>query len=181
MKSHPLVVNLYGGPGSGKSTAAAMIYSKLKMQHLEVELVTEFAKDLTYEERFHDLGNQIYVFGEQYRRMDRLFGSVDIIITDSPLLLSCIYSENPLYKNYLDILIRRVSEYVDRYAINVLLQRESDYKESGRKESMTEAEEIHMNIENMLKEEEIDYINVLSNPVHIGILAQYILDKINRS
>lgn len=40
-----LVVNLFGGPGSGKSTGAAYVFARLKMLGYNAELVTEFAKD----------------------------------------------------------------------------------------------------------------------------------------
>lgn len=42
-----LVVNLFGGPGSGKSTGAAYVFARLKMLGYNAELVTEFAKDKT--------------------------------------------------------------------------------------------------------------------------------------
>ena len=45
-----ILVNLYGAPGSGKSTGAAYIFSKLKMAGVDAELVTEFAKDKLWEE-----------------------------------------------------------------------------------------------------------------------------------
>lgn len=44
-----LIVNLYGGPGTGKSTGAAYIFSKLKMDGIDAEYVTEFAKDKVWE------------------------------------------------------------------------------------------------------------------------------------
>ena len=44
-----LIVNLYGGPGSGKSTGAAYIFSMLKMVGVDAEYVTEFAKDKVWE------------------------------------------------------------------------------------------------------------------------------------
>ena len=47
----PFVINLFGAAGSGKSTAASYIFSQLKMRGIECELVQEFAKDLTWEER----------------------------------------------------------------------------------------------------------------------------------
>ena len=40
-----LVVNLYGAPGSGKSTGAAYIFAELKMLGINCELITEFASD----------------------------------------------------------------------------------------------------------------------------------------
>ena len=46
----PLVVNLFAGPGTGKSTAAAQIFQALKWQRFSCELVTEFAKEKVWEE-----------------------------------------------------------------------------------------------------------------------------------
>ena len=46
----PIVVNLFGPPGSGKSTGAAYIFSKLKMAGINAELVDEFAKAKVWEE-----------------------------------------------------------------------------------------------------------------------------------
>ena len=59
-----IVVNLYGGPGSGKSTTAAGIFSELKMLGLNTELVTEYAKDKVWEKHESILDNQIYVFAK---------------------------------------------------------------------------------------------------------------------
>lgn len=49
--NNPIVINLFGAPGAGKSVASAYIFSKLKMKNINCELVTEFAKDLTWEKR----------------------------------------------------------------------------------------------------------------------------------
>ena len=40
------VLNLYGGPGVGKSTGAAYIFSMLKLAGINCELVREYAKEL---------------------------------------------------------------------------------------------------------------------------------------
>ena len=58
-----LVVNLFGAPGSGKSTAAAYIFALLKMAGINAELVTEFAKDKVWEEAKAAFENQQYLFG----------------------------------------------------------------------------------------------------------------------
>lgn len=59
-----ILVNLYGAPGSGKSTGAAYIFSKLKMAGIDAELVTEFAKDKVWEESKAPFDNQAYMFGK---------------------------------------------------------------------------------------------------------------------
>ena len=45
-----LVINLIGGPGCGKSTIAAELFSRLKKMGVTCELVTEYIKgDNNYE------------------------------------------------------------------------------------------------------------------------------------
>ncbi len=88
----PIVVNFFGGPGVGKSTMASMLFSELKKETVAAELVIEFARELVYSDRIDLLqNNQLYVLGKQYERMRRLIGKCNIIITDSPLLLSNSY------------------------------------------------------------------------------------------
>src|SRR5262245_20723095 len=60
-----LTVNLFGGPGCGKSTNAALVFGKLKNDGINVELVTEFAKELTWEGRSGALRFQPYVTAKQ--------------------------------------------------------------------------------------------------------------------
>ena len=45
-----LVVNLFAGPGAGKSTGAAYIFSMLKMAGIDTEYVNEYAKDKVWED-----------------------------------------------------------------------------------------------------------------------------------
>lgn len=89
-----LVVNLTGAPGAGKSTGAAYVFSQLKMRGINCELVTEYAKDKVWEEDTAALNNQAYVFGHQLFRLTKLEGKVDVVITDSPILLSIIYNKD---------------------------------------------------------------------------------------
>lgn len=90
----PVVVNFFGGPGTGKSTMAATLFASLKKDTEKAELVTEFARDLVYSERIKLLKhNQLYVLAKQYERVQRLVGKADIVVTDSPLLLSNVYPE----------------------------------------------------------------------------------------
>lgn len=97
MLTETKVINISGGPGVGKSTIAAGLYSKLKIAKIPCELVTEVAKEITWEGTHKLLENQIHIFSEQFRRQWRLIDKVHYIITDSPLILNSVY-----YDYYLD-------------------------------------------------------------------------------
>lgn len=102
-----LVVNLFGAPGAGKSTGAAYIFSKLKMAGVNAELVTEFAKDKVWEESKAVFQNQAYIFGKQYFRISRVQDKVDVVITDSPILLSSFYANDEVLGEEFDALIMK--------------------------------------------------------------------------
>ena len=85
------VINIYGGPCCGKSTTAAAVFAELKIQGYNVELVTEYAKGMTWQDSMKVLKNQIYVFGKQHHYLTRPQNQVDFIITDSPILMSIVY------------------------------------------------------------------------------------------
>lgn len=85
------IVNLVGGPGTGKSTIATGVFSKLKIEGINCELAAEYAKDVTWEGNHNRLNNQIKMFAEQYTRQFRLLDKVDYVICDSPLILNATY------------------------------------------------------------------------------------------
>ena len=94
-----IVVNLFGVPGAGKSTGAAYVFSKLKMQGINAELVTEFAKDMVWENNNKVLMNQEYIFGSQSYRLSRCKDKVDVIVTDCPLFLTAFYNKSSVLGN----------------------------------------------------------------------------------
>jgi len=135
-----LVVNLFGAPGAGKSTGAAYIFFKLKMSGINAELVTEFAKDKVWEGSKSAFDNQAYIFGEQYFRISRLQDKVDIIITDSPILLSSFYANDNIPCKEFDALVTEVSNSYK--SINVFIDRVKPYNPSGRRHGEAESDEI---------------------------------------
>ena len=63
-----LVINLFGGPGVGKSTTASQLFANLKWSNINCELVREYAKDKVWENSLELLDNQLYVFAKQHHR-----------------------------------------------------------------------------------------------------------------
>lgn len=140
-----IVVNLFAGPGAGKSTIAAGLFSELKWNGINSELVTEFAKDLTWESRDEALKDQIYVFGKQLHRIKRLSGKVDVVITDSPVLLSLVYGENN--DKFHELVIQEFDKFCN---LNVFVNRTKPYRQVGRKETEAEARFIDSALINIL-------------------------------
>lgn len=146
MKSKTRVINLFGGPGVGKSTTAAGVFQYLKQRMVSVELVTEFAKDLVWQNSTDVLHCQPYIFGEQYLRFWRLLNKVDYIVTDSPLLLTIVYNHNVFpYLN--DMATALFKEFDNR---NFVLERKKPYVGVGRLQSEDGAKEIDAKIRNVL-------------------------------
>jgi cytidylate kinase len=90
-----LVINLWGGPGAGKSTVAAELFTLLRKNvKANCELVGEFATDLCFEQAKENLHDQIYLLGNQWHRLWRLDKiGVDLAISDSPIGLGVCYKE----------------------------------------------------------------------------------------
>jgi len=155
-KNITLVVNLLGGPGCGKSTMAAGIFAGLKWKGIDCELAAEYAKDLVWEKRFKTFENQVYMFGKQHHRIYRLVGQVDVIVTDSPILLTAIYDSekreslrNLMFEEY-----NKVNNF------NILLRRRKVYNPKGRNQTESESKEIDEQIRNLLEENKLPHITV---------------------
>lgn len=152
----PLIINLYGAPSAGKSTGAAYIFYQLKLKGVDVELVTEFAKDKLYEQSKQAFDNQAYIFGKQFFRMSRLEKAVDVIVTDSPLMLQAYYAEKYEFP-YADELIALVRKVVSlENARNFFLERVKPYNPKGRFQTENESDEIANELKAFLKTHEVN-------------------------
>lgn len=148
-------INLFGGPGIGKSTFAAALYAELKRRHCLVEMTTEYAKDLIWEGRAHLLSNQIAVLGGQWDRITRLVGKVDLIVNDSPVLLCSIYAPSTYPADFHDLAWWC---HQSVRSVNFLLSRhEGDYQAVGRVQDEATARRIDRTIESVLSARGADY------------------------
>lgn len=163
------IINLFGAPCAGKSSLAARLYSDYSCSSVKCELVTEFAKDLTWAERFKDLRVQPYIFGKQLLKIERLIGKVDVIITDSPLLLSLIYTTEKWPPSYSTAVYEIYNSY-NNY--NFLLHRNWEYSSIGRNQSEKEADKIHEDIEALLSKYKIHYTDLYVDKRGIDMCAE---------
>ena len=146
------VINCFGSPNSGKSTLAPYLFSTCKSRGANCEIILEAAKDYIYEKNKVKIWNQPYVFGEQLQRMIRAIEDVDFIITDSPLLLSIIYT--PDCFSELKSLAKQTYSYFDNYAY--MLPVFPKYQNTGRRHSKAESTKLSKAILELVYEENND-------------------------
>jgi len=173
MREKPLVINLYGGPGTGKSTTAAHVFALLKQKDVNAELVREYAKDIVWEGRTHLLSGvfpyQLVIFSKQNKRMFDLVGKVDVIVTDSPLWLSYHYSGHDEQMLHL---IVRTSKWYDE--VHFFLNRTKKFNPMGRVHDEIESKLIDVQLQKMLEDCRIG-CTFIDADKHA---AKFILDKI---
>ena len=161
------VINLFGGPGIGKSSIASGLTYKLKKKHITCDNPYEFPKVLAWDENHSAIKDQLYVLANQHRGIVKSFGKVDYIILDSPILLSLVYrsvykgTEYPatLYGEYFDKMVLDIHNQYDN--LNILLKRtDGGFNEKERYQSLDESKELDYQIEKVLVENKIPYYSV---------------------
>ncbi len=141
-------INLYGGPGSGKSTTAAWLYSQLKVQApaLEVQLVHEWVKRWATERRPIAGFDQLYIFAKQLMQEESMLrNGVDVLVTDAPLRLMVAYAKRNkcLWVHQLEVLATHFE--IEYPSFNIVLDRAGiPYQESARYETKQQAQEFDL-------------------------------------
>jgi len=157
------IINFIGGPGVGKSTTALGVAYNLKKRRVNIEYVSEFAKDVTWRGVQKLLENQTYIFAEQFHRQFALLGQVDFVVTDSPLVLSCVYHNYGAHK-------LKDADYVDQttaFYLNTYKQFDNitylveagvrPYNPAGRNQTKAEAQKVHDDVMLFMDRHELPY------------------------
>lgn len=153
-----LVVNLFAPSGAGKSSGMAYIFSMLKMRGVNCEMAPEFAKEKCWEENktIFKSNNQVYIFGKQYYIISRLLDKVDVVITDSPLLLSNIYNTSEILKLNFENAVRDCFSTMP--SLNYLVKRTKPFNPAGRNQkTVEESDEYLPKILDELDKNRIEY------------------------
>lgn len=172
-----IVINLFAGPGAGKSTFCASIFAQLKWKGVECEMALEYAKDRVWEGSNNVLENQLYVFGKQQHRMYRLNGKVDVIVTDSPLLNSIIYD----VKNDEHLRTVILNEHNKYENMNFFIERFKPYQPKGRLQTEEGAKILDKEIKEMLNSYGISYDKIIGMPKNTEFIVNKILERLGVS
>ena len=174
-------INLFGGPGTGKSTIAAGLFYNMKLKNIKVENIGEYAKDLTYGKDFVKLSDQLLLLGEQHHKMFRLKDELDYIIHDSPFISGMMYADDELIpiKEFEELILAVYHRYNH---INIFLTRNlnNEYQEYGRNQTLDESIQKDNEIKNWLNTHNIKFYEVLSSENSVKDIYK-IVEKIRRN
>lgn len=151
-----IVINLVAGPGAGKSTITAGIFYRLKCSGIDCEMALEYAKDCVWNESYKNMQDQIYMFGKQYHKIWRLLGKVQVVIVDSPILLSTYYRsfESAYFDNFV------VEQYNKMFNVTYFLDRNVEFVQNGRIHNEEQSKEIDGILNNVLHKYNIEHKHV---------------------
>jgi deoxyadenosine/deoxycytidine kinase len=158
------IINIFGGPGIGKSSIAAGVTYKLKKNHINCDQPYEFPKLLAWDDNHSAIQDQLYVLANQHRGIVKSYGKVDYIVLDSPILLSLTYrnyykgTEYPssLYGESFDKMVLDTFNQYDN--INIVLDRaDGVHNNDERYQNLEESKELDGVIENSLIENNIPF------------------------
>jgi hypothetical protein len=146
-------INLFSGPGCGKSTLAAWLFSQLKVlrPEMQVEQVSEYIKGWAWEKRVPQSWDQFYIFGKQLHHEDKVLRHGVHVVTDSPLLLQIAYIErqgNEFVQECLSVAMKFDQRFP---SMNIRLLRDVPYQQEGRYENLAQAQEMDERITTLLK------------------------------
>ena len=174
------VINLYGGPGVGKSTTALLLSGELKKRGLNVEYIPEYAKRCVYENRLDILEtDQLYVLAKQHRDLLTLSKhTMDFVIVDSPILLSAAYNKHiNLNQDILNILVKELNNKYDN--INIFVNRNPTfvYNPNGRtQKDVTEAIERDIDIKNQLEHFNTSFTEIMCSEFIVTDILRKVLN-----
>lgn len=166
-----IVVNLFAGPGAGKTTCAWEIAAELKKAGRIVEYVSEVAKEYVWAERFDMLdgtvAHQKQLFDEQNARIQRLIGKVDIIVTDCPVLLYLVYLKEPSLVFEKDVF----EKFSAQNNFNIFIRRGKEFETAGRIHTLSQSTEIDEKVIQLLQEHNIFFDSFSHNQIQQCVLS----------
>ena len=178
------IINFFGGPGIGKSTQASGLFTEMKKHHMSVEYTYEFPKEVAWEGNVSQLSDQFFITANQHRNISRLYGKVDYIIVDSPIVLGCFYEQRygegyPASFYGMSGLSKFLWTLFGKYNnINILLTRNNEeYDQSGRLQNLQEAQEIDDDIKQTLQINSIPFVEFTVGPNTAEDIFRYIISN----
>lgn len=169
------VVNIFGGPGTGKSTLAAGVVHELKVRGHEAVLVHEEFKAYAIANYPTDPFDRLEVFARQCANERRFYGLAEFIVTDSPLEINAFYNDlDAKGSSFTRIVEGLRCQGPTIYRADFSLCRTVKYDTAGRYQTEAEAQLVDTELERYLAANGIEPTKIGLCP---GIAADIILQE----
>jgi len=150
-----IVINFIGGPGVGKSIITAETFAKLKRKFVAAEISPEYIKKKIREGSLKAVQSQIYIFGKQQYQLFTMKDEVDVIVTDSPFILSSIYDVTRCEE--LRALIMKEFNKYNNVVYYIERDDEVPYEQEGRYQDEDGAKVVDNTVKDFLEDNNINY------------------------
>ena len=182
------IINFFGGPSTGKTTQSSSLFSLMKKMGHSVELTYEFPKILAWDNNLDTIKDQFYVTANQHRNISRLYGKVEYIIVDSPIILGLIYKKwydndinaypsnfyDETYDNFIISLFKKYNN------LNIYLKRgENAFENHGRFQNYQESVAIDEKIKKLLLDNNISFTELSINSSIVDEIYKIIKNSFN--
>jgi len=154
-KENAIIVNLIGGPGVGKSILTSDVFSQLKREFVSAEISPEYIKKKLREKSMKAVQSQIYIFGKQQYQQFTMKDEVDVIVTDSPFILSSIYDSSNC--TLLRALILQEFNKYDNMTYYIERSDAVPYEQEGRYQDANGAKKVDSSVLDFLDKNSVDY------------------------
>jgi hypothetical protein len=154
-----LVVNLYAGPGAGKTTTALRLTSDLKLRGLNVEYVSEYVKDAAWWGHLDVFDQPDLCFAGQHRALRTVHAKCDVVVCDSPINLPIVYATSLAGYPHAEFsaLVHKLFSSYDN--LNLLIDRgQLPYEPIGRNQTYHEALAVDSAVDTFLGDNDIPRI-----------------------
>ena len=162
------IINLFGGPGAGKSSTASGLFHEMKRRGHSVELVAEYAKAMVWEKRDNILADQLYILAKQNRAVARVAGQVDWAINEAPVINGLVYVPDGYHASF-PSLVREIWDSYDN--LNFLVLRRHEYKTEGRYQDEAGADAVARKVAEFLRDEGIPFVAAHADEAVGAIMA----------
>ena len=182
MSNNSIVVNFVGGPGSGKTALCCLLFAELKMRGMKVEYVPEVAKSLVWTQQYELLNNQHYVTMQQYEILNAVYGKVNIVVTDGPIIHGIYYNRHNS-GNYCDIekvekLILEKMKNFNNIFIHVT-KGDFPYEQAGRLETEEQSNQVGKELKCILDANNLSYKCITSGRDALNDILEYVFKQLS--
>lgn len=155
-----ILINLFGASSAGKSSLMADLFTAIKQMGITVEMCPEVVKQWAWDGIFPNKYDQYYLLGQEIKQQSRLFGKVEIAISDSPVMQNAFYN---WYLNDRDNLFdpsleyQKMAEEDKHLFLNFMLIRNKPFETKGRYQTEEESNIISHKLIQYLETRNVKY------------------------